>query len=142
MVGGVGGVVAGELWRQQRVARRLSPRFAARWMELGALERYAFGRELRRGRALDDPADAAMGAEVASALGRDVTRRWILVIGGVLGLAFLALAVVAAGFEKFALAGVELAIAAILLGVAALQPRARTKLAAAEQANRALADGS
>jgi hypothetical protein len=109
-------------------------------MELGALERYALGRELRRGRALEDPRDAAMGAEVASALGRDFTRRWIAVITGGLGLAFLALAVVAAGFEKFALAGVELAIAAILLAVAALQPRARRKLAAAERANRAIAD--
>jgi hypothetical protein len=139
-MGGVAIGVASELSTQGRVARRLDSRLAARWDSLGGLGRYTMGRQLRRGRALEAD-DAELGAEVAAALRAVLARRWFLWVFGVLGALFLLLTAVTLAAGKYTLAGVEAVIALLLLWTAAWQPYARRRLAAAEKANRELADG-
>jgi hypothetical protein len=135
-MGGVVGAVAGEIRKQRRVGRRLPARLASRWDSLGGLERYAAGRQLRRGRTLSD--DPELGAEVAGALRAELDRRWYLWVFGVLTALFLLLTVVTLAAASYALAGVEAVIALALLGLAASQPYARRRLAVAEEVNRAL----
>jgi hypothetical protein len=137
-MGGVLGGVAGEVRTQRRVARRLEPRLAAQWEALSALERYGMGRQLRRGRTLSDP---DLGAGLAGALHAELDRRWFLWVFGGLGALFLLLTAVTLAAGKYTLAGVEAAIALLLLWTAAWQPYTRRRLAASEAANRALADG-
>ena len=138
-MGGVVGGVAGEVRTQNRVSRRLDKGLARRWDEMGGLERYSVGRELRRGRTLDD--DPELGAAAAAALRQEIDRRWVLWLFGGLGVVFGLLAVVSLAMGHFALAGVEALFVLAFGSIALWQPRALRKLAVAAEANRALYEG-
>jgi hypothetical protein len=143
VVAGLSAAIAatgGEWMRQGRVARRLEPTAAARWKSLGGMERYAIGRELRRGRALD--ADrAALGAEAAAAMRAEFGTRGPMWIFGGFGVFFALLAIVSLANGSAALAGVEALLAAGAFAIVASRARVRNRLAVAEEANRALIAG-
>lgn len=132
------GVAGGEWIRQGRVARRLEPTAAARWNGLGAMERYMIGRQLRRGRALDAE-QAALGAEAAAAMRADFGTRGPTWVFGGFGVFFALLAIVSLANGAAALAGVEAFLAVAALAIVGSRARIRSRLAAAEEANRALA---
>jgi hypothetical protein len=134
------GVAGGEWIRQGRVARRLGPETAARWKGLSPTERYAIGRELRRGRALDAE-QATLGAEAAAAMRVDSGGRGPAWIFGGLGGVFALLAIAALANGSAALAGVEAFLAAGAFAIVVSRARVRRRLAVAEEANRALIAG-
>jgi Flp pilus assembly protein TadB len=132
-MGGVVGGVAAEIRTQRRVARGLAPAEASRWDALGGFERYRVGRELRRGRAIDDP---ALGSQVAAALREQLERRRLALTCGALALLFAVLVVLALAGGSVVLAAVEAVIVACLAALPLWQRHVRRRLGEAEDANR------
>jgi Flp pilus assembly protein TadB len=132
-MGGVVGAAAGEIRIQRRVARQLEKAEASRWDAMGGFERYRVGRDLRRGRVIEDP---GLGFQVAAALREQLERRWLLWVCGVLGLLFVLLAALALAGGSVALAAVEAVIAAGFLALPLWQRHVRRRLGEAEDANR------
>ena len=132
-MGGVVGGAAGEVRTQRRVARGLAPAEAARWEAIGTFGRYRVGRELRRGRVIDDP---ALGSQVALGLREQLERRWLAWTSGLLALLFVLLAALALAGGSGTLAALEGVIAATFLALPLWQRHVRRRLAEADEANR------
>lgn len=132
-MGGVVGGVASEVRTQRRVTRALEPAEASRWDAMGGLERYSVARELRRGRAIEDP---ALGAPVAAALQQQLKSRRLVWVAGALALLFVLLAALDLAGGSFALAAVEAVIVAIFVALPLWQRHVRRRLGEAEEANR------
>lgn len=129
---GAAGAFFGERFRQARIERTLDDALAARWRTLTGWERYAVGRDLRRGRRIDDP---ELGARVAPLMSAELHSRTPLVLTALMGGLFAALAIVALAHGRVVLALIELAFVAMFVAFLGLRRRTRRKLAAAELVN-------
>ena len=137
LAGVVGGII-GELSAQNRVTENLQGGAALSWGVLGARQRYAIRRDLRRGRVIDDP---ELGAQVAHLMSDALRGRAAIVFSIAFAALFLALGVAALAHERLVLAAFEIAVAAIFVALMGQRRRVRRRLAEAEQKNRAAAGG-
>jgi F0F1-type ATP synthase assembly protein I len=134
------GGVAGGYIGNRRIQGRMQERERSAWRSAPLRERARVRRQLRRGRAVDNPQLASVAAELAASLQKESLR----LSAGLISLAAAvgaAAAIVGLSAGNAPLGAFAIALAGVCAAALALMPR-RHRLAEAEQANRRLAAAS